>query len=705
MHAFLITSLLLISADASAKDNQPVHWAFVPPVRAPIPRVRAASWSRNPIDAYVLARLEKEGLTPSAPADRATLLRRVSLDLIGLPPSPEEVAAFVNDNSPDAYERLVDRLLASPHYGERWGRHWLDLARYADSNGYSIDAPREIWKYRDWVIDALNRDMPFDQFTIAQIAGDLLPNATIAERIATGFHRNTLINEEGGIDPEQFRVEAVADRVATTGQVFLGLTLGCCRCHDHKYDPFTQKEYYELFAFFNNCDEPMLELGNPAVIARRRVIRDRLGALEEKLRADETQVLAAIPESDREKYRDTFVIHSLGTEQRSEPQKQTMFKFLVGREPSLKAKLAERAQLQASEPKVVTTMVLAQRDQPRETHIHRGGDFTRPGARVGTGVPAALQPLAKNNPTRLDLAKWLVDIKNPLTARVTVNRIWQQFFGRGLVETENDFGTQGAEPTHRELLDWLAVEFMERGWSMKAIHRLIVTSATYWQSSAVSPKLLALDPANRLLARQSRLRLEAEVIRDCALTASGLLTRKIGGPSVQPPQPPGVFGFTQIKRDWHADTGPDRYRRGMYVRFWRATPYPSLLVFDAPDATASCTRRLRSDTPLQALTLLNDAAYMELASGLTNRVLHSSTEDNARLGVAFLSCLGRTPTAVESSRLKGYLDQQRHEFADDPESASRFARGVTGTTDSAKAAAWVAVARVLMNLDEFITRE
>jgi mono/diheme cytochrome c family protein len=699
------------------------HWAFVPPVRPPLPAVQNTNWVRTPIDAFILARLEKEGLQPSPEADRATLLRRLSLDLTGLLPAPAEVEAFVHDPSPDAYERVVDHLLASPHYGERWGRHWLDLARYADSNGYSIDAPREIWKYRDWVIDALNHDKPFDQFAIEQIAGDLLPGATREQRIATGFHRNTQINEEGGIDREQFRVEAVVDRVATTGQVFLGLTLGCCRCHDHKFDPFTQKEFYQLFAFFNSCDEPTLELASPEDSARRKVVRERLEKLEEELKIDEDRLVEAIPEAEREKYRDLFVIHTLGLSQRGNSQKQRMFRFLTSRDPTLKAKVAEHARIKATEAKVTTTLVLAERKQPRETYVHVRGDFTRKGAKVEPGLPGVLPPLSGAEqrtedrgqrteespvlpPTRLDLARWLVDAQNPLTARVTVNRIWQHYFGKGIVETENDFGVQGIPPTHPELLDWLATEFMAHGWGLKAMHRLIVTSATYRQASALRSGPREADPTNRLLARQNRLRLEAEVIRDCGLTASGLLSQQVGGPSVQPPQPGGVYSFTQVGREWKADDGPNRYRRGLYTRFWRAAPYPALLVFDAPDSTASCTRRLRSNTPLQALTLLNDEAYVELAAGLAGRLLHEpSADDESRLRRAFLLCLSRTPTPTELDRLKQYFEQQRDEYTSDPDAARRLAGGLVPAASPAQAAAWVAVARVLLNLDEFITPE
>jgi hypothetical protein len=640
------------------------HWSFQPVRRPAIPggsvgRIGNPSyhaWGRNPIDAFILARLEKEGLKPAPEADRVTLLRRLALDLTGLPPTPDEIDAFVGDRRPDAYERQVDRLLASPHYGERWGRHWLDLARYADSNGYSIDSPRTIWPYRDWVIGSLNRDLPFDRFTIEQLAGDLLPGATRDQKIATGFHRNTLINEEGGIDPEQFRVEAVIDRVNTTGSVWLGLTVGCCQCHSHKYDPLTQREYYQLFAFFNNQDEPSLPLGIPDPNPVRR----------------------------------------------------------------------------PGKGKELTTMILEERKIPRATHILKGGDFTRPGAPVSPGTPAILPPLLERTeggtPNRLDLARWLVHPVNPLTARVTVNRIWGHYFGLGLVETENDFGTRGTPPSHPELLDWLVAEFMapsqssapsgiednRKAWSLKSLHRLIVTSATYRQSSQSRPDLDTLDPRNRLLARQARLRLEAEVVRDVALSASRLLDRRIGGPSVYPPQPEGVLRFTQVERLWKANTDSGRYRRGLYTWFWRSAPHPALVTFDAPDAGTACTRRNRSNTPLQALTLLNDAGFTEYAYGLAARILREGPLTEAeQVRHGFRLCLGREPSEAEARRLAAFLAKQRQHYAAHPAQARTLLEGA-GPAGKQLAetpgepetrAALVLLSRVLLNLDEFITRE
>ncbi len=602
-----------------------IHWAFVPPARRTLPEpVRGGFPGSHPVDAWIGHRLAEEGIAPSSEADRTTLIRRVSLDLTGLPPSPERVDAFVADLRPDAYERLVEELLASPHHGERWARWWLDVARYADSNGYSADAPRSIWPWRDWVIRSLNADVPFDQFVLEQLAGDLLPGATLDQRIATGFHRNTQLNEEGGIDPEQFRIEGVIDRVNTTGTALMGLTIACAQCHDHKFDPISQREYYQLFAFFNQQDEPTLEL--PSAVA--------------------------VPASN----------------------------------PGPSAKPVA---------KPPTTLVLSERSTPRRTAVFIKGDFTRPADEVGSGTPAVLPPLRFDGegtrpPNRVDLARWLMDPRHPLTARVTVNRVWQQYFGRGLVETENDFGTQGSPPTHPELLDWLAVEFASpaaeggSGYSLKRLHRWIVTSRAYRQASTIRPDLQEKDPSNRLLGRQNRIRLDAELVRDVALAASGALDPALGGPGVHPPQPDGVMNLGQVRREWKSSTGGDRYRRGLYTYFWRATPHPALAVFDAPDAFSTCTRRNRSNTPLQALTLLNDTAFVDLADRLAQR-LQAGFREPDRLAYGFQLCTGRRPKPVEQERLQRLLDQE-------------LRRG-------SEAEAWRTVSRVLMNLDETITRE
>ncbi|MEW6158527.1 MAG: PSD1 and planctomycete cytochrome C domain-containing protein [Verrucomicrobiota bacterium] len=670
------------------------HWAFVPPESPAVPRVQLKRWPRNPIDHFILARLEQEKLRPSNEADRATLIRRVTLDLTGLPPSVEEVNAFLADRRPDAYEQLVERLLSSPHYGERWGRHWLDSARYADSNGYSIDAPRSIWKYRDWVIDALNHDLPFDQFTIWQLAGDLLPQPTLEQRIATGFHRNTQINEEGGIDKEQFRIESVLDRVNTTGTVWLGLTVGCAQCHDHKYDPLSQKEYFQLFAFLNNADEPNLEI--PGEYSGQEDLEKQIAELEEDIdryinaaNGDQKTWEQQLTEEAKSKLKsEVRQALEVSFDRRTLAQKAALYSAFRPDDADFKKRQQRLAALRKKEPKPVTTMVMAERAEPRESYVFIKGDFTRKGDPVIPEVPAVLHPLPKEGQrNRLDLARWLVDPRNPLTPRVIVNRIWMRYFGRGLVETENDFGSQGALPTHPELLDWLATEFIRQNWSMKAMHRLIVTSSTYRQASKSRPELQNIDPYNKLLARQNRLRLDAEVVRDVALTASGLLTAKIGGPSVFPPQPDGVMTLGQSRRDWKPHAGADRYRRGLYTFFWRATPHPALTVFDAPDAFSACTRRIRSNTPLQALTLLNDAAFFECAEALTARVLREGpSDDAARVDYAFRLCLGRAPSVAEKQRLLQLIQEQIQ-------------------AGDSRQIAWQTASRVLLNLDETITRE
>jgi mono/diheme cytochrome c family protein len=741
------------------------HWSFQPVVRPEVPAVQNAGWVRNPIDAFVLARLERDGLTPSPEADKVTLIRRLSLDLLGLPPTIAEVDAFVSDSRPNAYDLLVERLLASPHYGERWGRHWLDLARYADSNGFTRDFGRSIWKYRDWVIAAINRDLPFDQFTIEQMAGDMLPGATIDQRIATGFHRNTLINEEGGTDPEQFRVESVVDRVNTTGIVFLGLTVGCAQCHEHKYDPISQREYYELYAFLNNADEPKLDTPTDeqirqGLVAKRDELRAKIAELEKEFAAQEPVFLESqtaweksLTEDEKQKLpAEVLNAVNLAPEMRDDRHRKDLSDY-YRKQPVARKKfpvLDQIAGLIASEPRFNTTMVMQERSTPRETHIQIRGDFLRRGAAVSPGVPAVLPGLPESvtNPGRLDLARWLVDPRNPLTPRVTVNRVWQKYFGRGIVETENDFGTQGIPPTHPELLDWLAAEFVaptmtplqpnlaagattaelagaaggagsgpaaaagrERktpaAWSLKNLHALIVTSATYRQASKVRRELAEIDPANKLYGRQSRLRIDAEIIRDAALTASGLLNETIGGPSVNPPQPDGVFEFTQDKKAWNTAVGADRYRRGMYTYLWRSSPYPAMTVFDFPDANVACTRRSRSNTPLQSLTLANDQQFIEFAQGLAVRILRDEAGgDSGRLRLAFRACMAREPSAAEAKRLESLLKQQRGEFAANLKQAEELTPPLVSVRATVQEfAAWTAVARVLLNLDEFITRE
>ena len=590
---------MICVANAAFATN---HWAFVAPVRPAVPA------PGNPIDAFVRARLGKEKIAPSPEANRATLLRRLSFDLTGLPPSIDEVDAFLNDPSASAYENVVDRLLGSPHFGEQWGRHWLDLARYADSDGYETDAIRPTaYYYRDWVIGAINADMPFDRFTTEQLAGDLLPDAKQEQQKATGFHRQTLTNKEGGVDQEEYRCKATVDRVNTTATVWLGLTVGCAECHNHKYDPISQREYYQMYAFFNDASERDLVFADPS----------------------------------------------------SPPD-------LIG------------------PPRPIRIPIMSRADPARKTHIHERGDFLRKGEEVEPGTLRVLHALKARNekPDRLDLAQWFMSRDNPLTTRVAANDIWQHLFGRGLVNTPADFGTRGERPSHPELLDWLATEFPRLNWSRKALIKLIVMSATYRQSSHYRPELAERDPQNLLLARQNRLRLPAENVRDAHLAVSGLLTRTVGGPSVRPPMPADIaaIGYAgSIK--WKESEGPDRYRRGLYTFFQRTVPYPMLTTFDAPDSNTTCTRRDRSNTPLQALALLNDRTFFECAETLGRSLAGLSGSREQIIAQGFKRCFAREPRPEELERVQAFLEKQPPELA------------------------WVAIARTLMNLDEFITRE
>ena len=908
---------------ANAKIER--HWAYVKPVRPELPQVKDQSWCRNPIDYFVLARLEQQGMHPSREADRATLIRRVSLDLTGLPPTIQQVDDFVNDKSPDAYEKVVDRLLASPHFGERAAIRWLDLARYADSNGYEKDRRRSMWPYRDWVINALNADMPFDEFTIEQIAGDLLPNATPDQKIATGFNRNTMLNEEGGVDPEEYRYYANVDRVDTTATVWLGTTLRCAQCHNHKYDPFTQRDYYSFMAYFNSAaaetathgvsdptdvsarvtvqtpellalqrkvdslqaqfdrDTPELAAaqekweakqhvgrwkavdvvearsaggaflkrmpdgsflatgGNPAndtytIICKtdlQKITAIRLDALADKSlpkrgpgrgssgnfilshvdvsaapaddtsdsrsvalthpTADFTQaqfaigsVIAEKPDQSKgwavapefgkahaavfETEQDVgfdggttltitlshqskeFPDHNLGRfriwvtdshrplrastlpeniakilamprDQRDGDEKKILAMYYHSIAPELnplRGKLNQARKEFDEYPK--TSLVMQELPQPRDTFMHVRGAFLSLGDKVVPATPALFreeikQPAqdGKRIQNRLDLARWMVSAGNPLTARVTVNRIWEQYFGTGIVATSEDFGTQGERPTNQPLLDWLAVEFMHpstggHAWSMKAIHRLIVMSATYRQSSDVTPQLLEKDPYNRLLARGPRFRLPAELIRDQALAVSGLLSEKMGGPSVFPLQPDGIWHSPYSGDRWMTSPGEDRYRRGVYTFIRRSAPYPEFMAFDMTTHEAICTRRSRTDTALQALTTLNDPAFVQPAAALARRIMAEGGDtDEARATFAFRTVLAREPEAKELHRLVALHGQMLDKYEADPKAAKDLASsGLSAPRENAnlpQLAAWTVVSNVLLNLDETLTKE
>jgi hypothetical protein len=900
---------------AAGADYQP-HWAFTPPKQGAPPSVGEVAGG-NVIDAFIRARLQKEGLALSTEADRATLIRRVSFDLTGLPPKPEDVAAFEADSAPDAYERLVDRLLASPQYGERWARRWLDLARYADTNGYEKDRNRSIWPYRDWVVRALNADMPFDQFTIEQIAGDLLPNSTTEQKIATGFHRNTMLNEEGGIDPLEFRFHAMTDRVATTGVTWLGLTIGCAQCHTHKFDPILHREYYQFMAFMNNADEPELDLTPPNVDDQRRereakaakllaelpskwplpadatvaepakekdaaapdpakrraeLVEQAFGKWLETERArtvrwtalrpveaksnsplltvqPDSSVLASgdITKSDTYELKlpavpgavtafrlealpdDSLPAHGPGLAYYEGPKgdfflgefqvfadgKQLTFaratesysrnamggtpvsaklatdgdpqtgwncagrmgeaheaifvlgepvqaqklevKMMFGRHyacslgrfrisattdtrgadarglgeeveelllisdgeltAAQRAKLRESFLLNAPElaehakkvrearkpPAYETTLVMRERpaQNPRPTFIHNRGEYIQPTDRVEPDVPAFLNQLPPGSAhDRLAFARWLVSRDNPLTARVVVNRAWAAFFGRGIVKTTEDFGYQGDLPSHPELLDWLAVDFMNQGWSMKKLHRLIVTSATYRQSSKVAPAMLAKDAENRLLSRFPRIRLEAEMVRDGTLQAAGLLSLKLGGPPVRPPQADGVSDVAYGNPKWEASAGVDRYRRSLYTYVKRTAPFALYNTFDAPTGESCIARRDVSNTPLQALTLLNDVTFVEAAQALGKLLATHNGADEDRLDLAYERILCRRPRAGELPRLREFVQTQRERFSKGELDPKAFA----GKDADAERAAWTALARALFNLDEVVTK-
>jgi hypothetical protein len=893
------------------------HWSLQPIANPPLPAVKEGEWLANPIDAFVLARLERKQIAHSEPADREHLLRRVYLDLIGLPPTPDEVARFLADARPDAYERLIDRLLASPHYGERRGRHWLDLARYADSDGYEKDRPRPFaWRYRDWVIAALNADMPYSQFTIEQIAGDLLPEATLAQKTASGFHRNTLHNTEGGIDPEEDRVKKTVDRTNTVSTIWLGLSLGCAQCHSHKYDPISQREYYSMYAFFNSLNETDIPAPSPADEARlaqqkqaheRELSRrqaavkqyeekelsaaqaaweamamaspavwqtldhpqaksakgasfkllddDSLLASGKNILSDVYTIEAAVPSGKFTALRlevlpdaslpangpgrsknGNFVLATLrvsaspasggaaqdiqltaaradfaqtkfepmlaindkaadgwavspqfgkrhvavfeakepfgfdaGTKltitldqsyNQKQPHNIGRFRLSVTEAPApvelegvpvnvaqalaaprnkrsaeqrkliadhyrtVDSKLVSLRQAvtehQAKAPKLPDDMkaqAVVELNEPRLTKIHLRGDFLAPGDAVSVGTLAVLPPLAprEKTPDRLDLARWLVADANPLPARVMVNRLWQQLFGRGIVATSDDFGKQGDLPSHPLLLDWLATDFRIHGWSLKRLERAIVQSATYRQSAVARGDLREVDPENALLARQTRRRVESELIRDVALQASGLLATHIGGPSVHPPQPAEYSGLTYANSaKWVESNGGDRYRRGMYTFFQRTSPYPMLLTFDAPDSNECTVHRTVSNTPLQALTLWNDPVFFECAQALAHRIAGEQTTSadelqtaRHRAAFAFLCCLGREPDSAELADVLELYQSQLKLSRQNPAATEAMigARDMPPDTSTAELAAWVSVSRALLNLDEFITRE
>ena len=642
------------------------HWAFVPPERPKLPLVRRKPWPRNAIDTFVLQRLEQESLEPSPEADQRTLLRRLSFDLRGLPPTPAEVQRFVNDTKSDSYERIVDRWLASPAFGERFAQDWLDAARYADTTGHAADVPRTMWLFRDWVIKAINSNMPFDQFTTEQLAGDMLPGATVDQRIATGFHRNSMQALGNNPRKEEYRVQGIVDRLDTTGRVWLGLTIACAECHEHKYDPISQEEYYELFALFNNVPH----------------LGERFGVHGPRM---EVTV-----DSD---------------------QKQQQ----------------------------MTAQVMEEMEQPRTTHVLIRGNYLNAGEKVVPSVPAILPPLPPDEPAnRLTFARWLVSDSHPLTARVVVNRYWQHYFGTGLVQTVDDFGVRGSPASHPQLLDWLATEFVSSGWNVKALQRLIVTSATYRQDSrnadwglgtADSPIAdfglrIADSESNpqsghprqwvirnpQFLGRGPRFRLAAEQIRDNALAVSGLLVRRVGGASVYPVQPAVVGQFRDASAGtWATSHGGDRYRRGIYTFWQRMSPYPSLATFDATTRERCTVQRSITNTPLQVLVTLNDPVFVEMSVAFAERIITEALQPDTdrRLDYAFQVCLSRPPTTAERKTFVRFYANQLRRYHTDQQAALELIAGYSEAkgTRASELAAWSMVAQVVLNLDETITKE
>ena len=667
------------------------HWAFVAPQRPGNPAVKDAAWARSDLDRHVLASLEAQGRKPQAEASRETLIRRVSLDLTGIQPTLVEIDAFVADHAADAYERVVDRLLASPRYGERLATPWLDAARYADSHGFQQDDERSMWRWRDWVIEAYNADMPFDRFTLLQTAGDLLPDASPETILATGFHRNHRISAEGGIDAEEFRMESVFDRAETTATVWLGLTMNCARCHDHKYDPILQKDFYRFAAYFDSIEEsgirgaergaaPILRLPSPADAERTKALAAAVTAAENEL----ATLKSATPPTEAA--------------------------ALAAAESTLAAAKKARDAFASEVPEV---MVLKEAAKPRETYMLERGQYGHRGARVEAGTPGFLPPLPADAPAnRLALARWLVDPANPLTARVQVNRFWEMLFGTGLVATLENFGGQAEPPSNAALLDWLAVEFRDQGWSTKRLLRTIVTSATYRQSAAAPAELIARDPANRLLARGPRFRLTPEMIRDQALAASGLLVERLGGPATRPYQPAsswdGGEGSGNLNHYTPA-TDDGLWRRGVYVIWKRTQPPPSMVAFDAPSREFCSVRRLRTNTPLQALAMFNDVTTTVAARMLAVRIMGEAATPDERLALAMRYVAARRPDANELGILTAGLKRRLDRYANDPTAAKAvLAVGIPApptTFPPAELAAYAQTCALILNLDETLTRE
>ncbi len=724
------------------------HWAFEAPVRPVEPIVETANWARNPIDKFVLRRLEAEHLGPSPEADRATLIRRLSIDLVGLPPTPEEVDAFVTDESPTAYESLVDRLMASPHYGERMTLSWLDAARYADSNGFQQDGDTWQWIWRDWVVQALNEDLPFDKFTIWQLAGDLLPDATNEQKIASAFNRNHLLNGEGGAIAEEQRWVNLFDRMETTSTTWLGLTMNCAQCHDHKYDPMTQRDYYSMLDAFNRVPET----GTPQFFSAR--IRVGAPFLEMPTDENKTQIadfdsrIAAADVDMATSYESEFTTWRTGLiaagnapaldgiseslsallkkpdSERSDVDKKTidaeLRKYFDEKiKPTLKDKLPAikqreelTKQLAAYKADHIPRVMIMSDDKPRETSVLSRGEYLNPTEKVSFNTPAFLPPLPPEGPrNRLGFAQWLMAPENPLIARVQVNRFWQHYFGTGIIKTSEDMGVQSEYPTHGDLLDWLAVEFRESGWSMKHLHRLIVTSATYRQSSRLTPELLARDSENRLFARASRFRMPSMLLRDWALAASGLLNDEVGGVPVYPYQPGDIWEALAITKErdftYPPSFGPDLYRRSLYT-FWRRTVSPANM-FDSANRQTCRVRQMPTSTPLHALTTLNDPTWVEAARVLAEHAMQAHAEIDQQLEFSARRVLSRKISEKEMNSLRRAFEKQSAIFAADEDAAKKVLSAGEAprdeSLDPAHHAALTVVCLTILNLDEALTRE
>ncbi len=707
------------------------HWSLLAARRHEVPRIEGSTWGRNAIDAFILARLEQEGLKPSAEADRRTLIRRLSFDLLGLPPTPEQVDAFLADPAPDAYEKLVDRLLNSKHYGERLAQYWLDLVRYADTGGYHSDNHRDIALYRDYVIDAFNTNKPFDQFTLEQLAGDLLPQATRAQKIASGYNRLLMTTEEGGAQEKEYRAKYAADRVRNVSVVWLGLTMGCAECHDHKFDPIQSKEFYRFAAFFADVQERAVgrqvqdRLPTPEQAQQLKAIDEKIAVLQKRLNTITPELEKAQAEWEKTQMgkerkglpREIGAILNTEPAQRTPRQKEALANYHRSITPLLQSVRQELAEVQKAKAdllaKIPATLITSAGAPRMMRVLPRGNWLDDSGEVVAPGVPASLAPalsVKNRRATRLDLAQWMVAPENPLVARVFVNRLWKLTFGQGIVRTLDDFGSQGTWPSHPQLLDWLAVEFRESGWDIKKMMRLLVTSATYRQASTVNAELRQRDPYNYLLARQARFRLDAELVRDNALSISGLLNETIGGPSVKPYQPAGYWAMLNFpKREWQNDSGANLYRRGLYTYWCRTFPHPSLVAFDAPSREECTVERPRSNTPLQALVLLNDPIYVEAARAFAERIVkEGGSTPESRIQFAFRQAVNRRAVAEEVKIVAALYQKHRAQFQGDRAAAAALltigAHPLPREIDPVELAAWTSVARVVLNLHETITR-